>query len=209
MFPPSLYNSYVIEYNTNVLLLGSQLTNTPVMSLQSGSALGAVGEPIIDPRKLQVVAYYVLGPRISETSIVHTSDIREYGPLGFIVDGADSVMALDEDLVRLQEVIKFKFSLLGKSVVDDTKKKLGKVADYALESDSYNIQKIHVNQSVIKNFSNANLIIHRSQIIEVTDSTILVRSATIPDQVGLAQAINPFRKTPHLAPDSTSVEHQQ
>ena len=187
-----------------MLLLGSQLTNTPVMSLQSGSALGMISTPVIDPRKLQIIAYYITGPRISEPSVVHTSDIREYGPLGFIVDSADSIMTLDEDLVRLQEVINFNFTLLGKTVIDDTKKKLGKVADYALEGESYLVQKLHVNQSVIKNFSNANLIIHRSQIIEVTDNSVLVRSTTIPQQVGLAQALNPFRKSPHLAPDATS-----
>lgn len=186
-------------YNKHVLLLGSQLINTPVMSLQSGTALGTITAAIIDPRKLQVAAYYVSGPRITETSIVHTSDIREYGPLGFIVDSADSVMALDEDLVRLQEIISFNFSLLSKPVVDDTKKKLGKVIDYTLESGTYSIQKLHVSQSLVKNFSNTNLIIHRSQIIEITNSKILVRSATIPKQAGLAQALNPFRQNPQPA----------
>lgn len=177
-----------------MLLLNSQLANSAVLSLQSGTTLGAISGPIIDPRKLQIVAYYVTGPRVTEPSVVYTSDIREYGPLGFIVDGADSIMTLDEDLVRLQEVISFNFTLLGKTVIDDTKKKLGKIIDYTLENESYMIQKIHVNQSVIKNFSNAHLIIHRSQIIEVTDHAVLVRSATIPKQVGLAQTLNPFRQ---------------
>ncbi len=191
-----------------MLLLNTQLINTPVMSLQSGTSLGSVSEPIIDPRKLQVVALRVTGPRILEPSVLHTSDIRELGPLGFIVDGADSIMTLDEDLVRLQEVISLNFSLIGKLVVDDTKKRLGKVVEYTLESEGFTIQKIHVGQSVLKNITNSNLIIHRTQIVEITDREIIVRSATVQDRVGLGQALNPFRKSPSsLAPD-TKLAHE-
>lgn len=186
-----------------MLLLNAQLENTPVMSLQSGSSLGTVGQPIIDPRKLFIIAYYVTGPRIQTTSILHTSDIRELGPLGFIVDNADTVMSLDKDLIRLQEVITFNFSLIGKTVVDDNKKKLGKVTEYTLESEGFTIQKIHVSQSMMKNLTNSNLIIHRSQIIEINDQTIVVRSASIPETAGLAQVLNPFRKSSTLTPEAT------
>lgn len=188
-----------------MLLLNSQLRNVPVMSLQTGTALGTATDPIIDPRKLQIVAYYIAGPRIQATSILHTADIREHGPLGFIVNGADSIMELDEDLIRLQEVIDFRFNLLGKMVVDDNKKRLGKVGEYTVESDGFTIQKLHVTQSVMKNLSSSNLIIHRSQIVEITDHLIIVRSADIPQTVGIAQAINPFRKNPHpLTPDTSA-----
>lgn len=189
-----------------MLLLNAQLENTPVMSLQSGSALGAVTLPIIDPRKLFIVAYYVTGPRIQTTSVLHTSDIRELGPLGFIVDSADSVMALDEDLIRLQEVIKLNFTLVGKTVVDENKKRLGKVMEYTLESEGFTIQKIHVSQSMMKNLTNSNLLIHRSQIVEITDQTIVVRSTSIPETAGLAQVLNPFRKSPALTSEATQVD---
>lgn len=187
-----------------MLLLDNQLENVAIMSLQSGSKLGTAVSPVVDPRKLQVTAYHVSGPHIHEASVLYTSDIREVGPLGFIVDSADSIMVLDDSLVRLQEVIGFNFHLLGKLVVDDHKKKLGKVAEYSVESSGFYVQKLHVSQSVIKNFTSTNLIIHRSQITEVTDQHIVVRSATIPQTTGLAQALNPFRKpSPQLKPEST------
>lgn len=181
-----------------MLVLNTQLENITVMSLQSGTSLGSALAPIIDPRKLQVVAYFVGGPRIQQTSVLHTSDIRELGPLGFIVDSADSIMELDEDLVRLQEVISLKFELIGKSVVDDTKTKLGKVIEYTLESDDFLIQKLHLSQSILKNIKSTSLLIHRSQIIEITDREIIVRSATARQPTGLSQILNPFRKTQAL-----------
>lgn len=178
-----------------MLLLSTQLKNVPVMSLQTGTKLGTTQDAIIDPRKLQIVAYYVSGPRIQVTSVLHTSDIREFGPLGFIVDGTSSVMELDDDLIRLNEVIGFKFALIGKIVVNENRKRLGKVDEYTLESDGFTVQKLHVSQSMIKNIANSNLMIHRSQIVEVTDKLIVVKSASLPEAVGLAQIMNPFRKS--------------
>jgi sporulation protein YlmC with PRC-barrel domain len=185
-----------------MLMLNSQLLKVPIMSLQSGGSLGTASEEIVDPRKLKVVAYRVSGPRINEASILHTSDIREVGPLGFIVDSTDEIMVLDDSLVRLNEVIDFHFQLIGKQVVDDTKKKLGKVIEYAVESESFLIQKLHVSQNILKNVKNSNLIIHRSQIVEISDKTIIVRSATVESPTTFVQAINPFRKSAQsLAPE--------
>jgi len=190
-------------YNKDMLVLNTQLENIPVMSLQSGTSLGKVTTPIIDPRKLQIVAYHVVGPRVQTPSVLHTIDIREIGPLGYIVDSAHSVMELDEDLVRLQEVIDLNFNLVGKQVIDDNKKKLGKVIDYTVESESFLIQKLHLGQSVLKNIKHSSLIIHRSQIVEITDREVIVRSATVQEQVGLTQVLNPFRKNPALSQEAT------
>lgn len=182
-----------------MLLLNKSLINTPVMSLQSGGQLGSTVATVIDPRKLQIVALYVAGPRIHEVSVLHTSDIREVGPLGLIVNDADDIMPVGEDLVRLQEVIAMRFELIDKTVLDDTKKKLGKVTEYTVDSDSFMVKKLHVGQSVFKNLSNSSLLIDRSQIVEVTDKTIVVRSASVPETSGLGQLINPFRKSSSLS----------
>jgi len=178
-----------------MLTINTSLAQAPVMSLQTGGQLGEIQAAIVDPRKLQVVAFYVGGPRIQTKSVLHTTDIREIGPLGVIVNAADDIMDLDQDLVRLQEVINLQFTLIGKPVVDDTRHKLGKVTEYSLDTTTFLIKKLHVSQSIMKNLMSSSLMIDRSQIIEVTDGAITVRSATVPQQSGLAQALNPFRKS--------------
>lgn len=203
MFGPGCYNVYM-------LVLQKNLQNVPVMSLQNGGRLGLAQDPIIDPRKLQVVAYHAAGPRIHGASVLHTSDIREYGPMGFIVNNADSIMELDDTLVRLKEVMGFNFSLLNKAVIDQNKKKLGKVVDYAVETESFFIQKIHIGQSMMKNFTSSNLIISRTQIVELNDKFIVVKSGSVQDSVGLAQVLNPFRKASQpLAPSPESMKRQR
>lgn len=178
-----------------MLMLNNSFVNMPVMSLQIGNQLGSTSDPIIDPRKLQIMAFKVAGPRIFEESVLHTSDIREVGPLGLIVNSADDIMTLDHDLVRLNEVISLNFSLVGKSVIDDSGKKLGKVSEFSVETDSFIIKKIHVSQSIMKNIGNSALIIDRSQIKEITDKSIIVRSASVKESTGLSQILNPFRRT--------------
>lgn len=182
-----------------MLVLNSSLMNAPVMSLQSGAQLGTTSDPIIDPRKLQVVAFKVVGPRIFEDSVLHSSDVREVGPLGLIVNAADDIMTLDQDLVRLNEVINLKFNLIGKNVIDDQNKKLGKVSEYSVETESFLIIKLHVSQSIMKNLSNSALIVSRTQIKEITDKEVIVRSATIKETSGLGQILNPFKKSPGTA----------
>lgn len=179
-----------------MLMLNNSLIDVPVMSLQSGGQLGATLSPILDPRKLQIYGFYVGGPRIHETSVLHVSDIREVGPLGIIVNSADDIMVADDGLVRLQEVVDLKFELIGKTVIDDTKKKLGKVTEYSIDTEGFFVQKLHVGQSLMKNLTNSSLVIGRSQIKQITDTSIIVSSASIPETTGLAQLINPFRKSP-------------
>ena len=140
------------------------------------------------------MAFKVKGPRIFEDSVLHTTDIHEVGPLGLTVNSADDIMTLDHDLVRLNEVINLNFSLVGKTVVDDTGKKLGKVSEYSVETDSFIIKKLHVSLSIMKNISNTALIIDRSQIKEITDKSVIVRSASVKEATGLSQILNPFRK---------------
>lgn len=177
-----------------MLLLTKSLEDVAVMSLQTGGKLGDIGAPVIDPRTLQVVAYHVTGPRVHEDSVLHTADIREVGPLGIIVNDANNIMPINDGLVRLEEVLAMRFTLTGKAVVDESKTKLGKITDYAVDSEGFKILKLYVGQSVMKNLGNSSLIIDRSQIVDVSDTQITVRSGAVRQSAGLAQTLNPFRR---------------
>lgn len=154
-------------------------------------------EPLIDPRRLHIIAFYCDGPMVEEhPSILHTSDIREFSDIGFIVDGSDNIMS-SEGLVRLQEIIDFDFSLIGMKVIDNHKKKLGKVNDFSVETESFLIKKLNIKRPLLQSLNDAELIIDREQIIEITHDTIIVRAPTVEDgQHATAphSIVNPFRK---------------
>jgi uncharacterized protein YrrD len=183
-----------------------QLLNMPVMSLQTGAQLAETMTAIVDPRQMSIAAFYVEGAGLEQSpSILHPVDIRELSDIGFIVDDADKLMSLD-GLVRLEEIIGFEFELIGLKVVDEHKRKLGKVSGYAVDTEDYTIMQIYTEQSFIRSISTMSSIIHRAQIISVNNKQMVVQSPTVRDEVrqvakdaGRAFA-NPFRRST-LPPD--------
>ena len=187
-----------------MLLLGSRLAHTPIMSLQTGGRLAHTEKAIIDPANLKILAYEVVGPLLTETpAFIRTADIREYGRLGMIIDSTDELVGLS-DVIHIKKIHDLNFSLIGMQVIDDHRHKLGKVDDYTLDTDSYVIQQLNVRRGFLKSLNDTGLLINRSQIVEINNSTIVVKSPTKKSAEPVMQAmrgefVNPFR-----APQSTS-----
>lgn len=193
-----------------MLILGSRLHHTPVMSLQTGTKLAHVTSPIIDPATLKIVAYVLEGPLLAEhPSYLRVDDIREIGNIGIIVDSSDEFVGL-EDVIKLKELIKLNFPLIGMSVIDEHKRKLGKVENYTLESGSFVIQQLEVKRGILKGITDAGLLIHRSQITKITDQAIVVKSSAKKQsaepvmEATRGEFVNPFR-TPKAQPEQTDI----
>ncbi len=189
-----------------MLVLMKALENKPVASVQSGHRVATTGEMIIDPRNLKIFAFHVSTPQRQDL-VLHTEDIRGVTPQGLIIDDNDQLMNPDEDLVRLKKVTDINFKLIDKPVYTENKKKLGKVADFVTETEGFMIMKLHVNRSMAKSFGTSQLIIDRSQIIQVTDDKIIVKSTAIKEKSGsLKQAL--FGKPLSLGADPIKSETQ-
>lgn len=181
-----------------MLVLGSRLLSMPVMSLQTGTKLAETNLPIIDPSNLKILAYEVNGPLLSaKRTLLLVSDVRELGKLGMIVDSSDEFVEPD-DVVAIKKVSDLNFKLNGMSVIDETKRKLGKVEDFSVDTDSFIIQQLHVKRGLIKSLSETELLVHRSQIIEINDTQIIVKTTAkklpaTPAKTAQLSYINPFR----------------
>jgi sporulation protein YlmC with PRC-barrel domain len=196
-------------YNRIMLLPRDRLLNLPIMSLQTGTQIGTAISHIVDPRRLNVVAFYCEGQLINfNPAILHVADIRELSSIGLIVDSADNIMPPD-DLVRLKEILDYHFELEGKQVVEEGGHKLGKVGGYTVDSESFYIVKLHVKPTLLQSFGRAELLIDRTQISEINDKQIVVRRATVRDEkrapfASIPAIDNPFRKAPHGMPEAHS-----
>jgi len=184
------------------------------MSLQTGTQVGSAVGHIIDPRRLSIVAFYCEGPLIDFTpAILHIADIREFSSIGLIVDGADNIMPPD-DLVRLKEIMDYKFEIEGKQVVEDGGHKLGKVSGYTVDSESFYVVKLQVRPTFLQSFGQAELLIDRTQIREINDKQIIVRRATIQEEERarfspMPNLENPFRKASHTVPEAHGTTHHK
>lgn len=156
--------------------MSKSLYNRPVMSLRTGGQVGIANEPIINPHNLKVVGWWC-STQGSSNLVLLAEDVREMMPQGLAINDEDALSTPDE-LVRHRDILDIKFQLLDKQV--KTKRhKLGKVSDFSY-SDGMLVQKLYVSKPMTKIFSADDLLlIDRTQIIEVTDSYILVRDADV------------------------------
>ncbi|HWZ66156.1 MAG TPA: hypothetical protein VNX65_05210 [Patescibacteria group bacterium] len=195
-----------------MLVLSNHLIGIPIMGLHTGTELGKTVRPIIDPAQLHIQAFYCEGPLIDfKPAILHTGDVRELSTIGIIVDSSDNIMPPD-DLVRLQPLLDLNFKLDDKLVVEESGHKLGRVVNYIVESDTFYILKLHIKPGLIQSMMVTELIIDRSQIINITDDKIVVKQAAVQDKVARAlphHAIqNPFRH-PQTEASHTNTSHAE
>lgn len=156
-----------------MLQLSASLSNKKVLSLRTGAPIADITAPIINPDNLKIEGFYCQDSLNRQSLILLSQDIRDILPQGYVVNDHD-VLSETEELVRLKEVLELNFSLLGKPVVTVNKERVGKVSDYATETETMTIQKLYVSQSILKNFTGGSLSIDRSQVQEITPRRIII-----------------------------------
>lgn len=182
-----------------MLIPNYRLDNTPIMGLQTGTKLASTKSPIIDPSNLKIIAYEVDGPLLNEhPSFIRIADVRELSDMGMIIDSNDEFITTD-DIVTLKSIYELNFKLIGLNVFDENKHKLGKVSEYIIDTDSFYIQRLNVKRGMIKSLSDTELLINRSQIIEINDTRIVVKSASMKlesiNKPSEFSYMNPFRSS--------------
>lgn len=143
------------------------------MSLRTGGRVATALEPIINPNNLKIEGFYCQDRFEENPLILLTQDIRDHIDKGFVINDHE-VLDKPEELVRLQPILKLAFVLVGKPVITVNKHRLGKVTDYAVDDVTLYVQKLYVNQGLIKSLAGGNLSIDRSQIVEITSRKIIV-----------------------------------
>lgn len=159
--------------------MSKNLYNRPVMSLRSGSQIAVALEPIINPHNLKILGWWCSPSDGRGRLVLLSEDVRELVPQGLAVNDED-VLSSPEDLARHREILDIKFQLIDKNV-RTKRQKLGKVSDFSYSEGMF-VQKLYVARPVTKIFSSQDtLLIDRTQILEVTDSYILVRDTEVTD----------------------------
>ena len=160
-----------------MLQLSNNLFIKSVLSLRTGSVIATVIGPIINPDNLKIEGFYCEDRFDKSQLVLLYQDIRDLLPKGFVVNDHD-VLVEAEDLVRLKDVLALNFQLIGKQVVTVDKEKVGKVNDYAVETETMYIQKIYVSQSILKSLTGGSLSIDRNQVNEITPKKVIINELT-------------------------------
>ncbi len=184
-----------------MLVTGSHLIGTPILSMQASGVIGRISSPIIDPDTLKIIAFYIASPLIKGAeNILAVKSIREYSRYGCVIDSIDELVAKD-DVVKISKILDLNFDLIGLKVETKKGSKLGKVLDYTVTDNDFVVQQLIVKRPIAKALIDPELTVPRSEIIEVTDYKIIVKDEekTIKKKAETTEFIpnfvNPFRKS--------------
>lgn len=191
-----------------MLISNSRLTGCPILSLHLGGPIGITNEPIIDPAKLQIIAFTATGPELGNGEngdILDLRSIREYSSAGMIIDSIDE-MVNRTDVIKIDKVMSLNFHLIGLPVKTKKGTKLGKITSFTIDANTFTVQQLIVQRPALKSFLDPELIINRSEIVEVNDNAIIIKdeqktvkkTATEPEFT--PNFVNPFRSEPDFAP---------
>lgn len=158
-----------------MLQLSAALLNRPVLSLRTGSPVGMSEAAIINPNNLKIEGFYCADKFSKHRLILLSQDIRDIISDGLIVNDHDALTHPDE-LVRLKGILDLDFELIGKRVETESKRKVGRVVDFAADDQALYIQKLYVSQPILKSVGSTHLNIDRSQIVEITDKRIIIKN---------------------------------
>jgi sporulation protein YlmC with PRC-barrel domain len=194
-----------------MLVSESRLHKIDVLSLQTGGKIATTDLPVIDPADLRILAYQVHGPLIhTNPTFIRPSDTRELSDIGLIVDSIDDLVG-QGDIIKLDDIYALGFRLDGIHVVDERRKKVGKVVDYTIDVTDFTVQQLIVRRPLFERMTDTELVIHRSQIIEISNTSIVVHSqAKTPEHTKLTTPgsyVNPFRKSKPVAESFDTLKH--
>lgn len=160
-------------YTGCMLQLSDTFIGIPILSLRTGVPVAVTTQALINPNNLKFEGFFCNDTQNGDTLILLTQDIRERLPQGYVINDHE-VLALPDELIRLKKIISTAFQLINKPVETMSGDKVGKVHDYAVNEDSFYVQKLYLTQPLVKSFTGGRLVVDRNQINEITNKKIII-----------------------------------
>ena len=187
-----------------MLIEGSKLSKYPILSLHTASRIAEVKGLVIDPNFLKVVAFEISAASSRQSLFLEASSVREFSKMGMIVDSDEEFVEKD-DVIKLKETIDLGFSLDNMKVISKKKAMLGRIEDFIINTEDFQIMQLIVKRPIYKALIDPELVIGRSDIHEINDSEIIVKSeeGTIMKKSGtldfVPNFVNPFKDGKYIA----------
>ena len=196
-----------------MLINSDRLLNCPVLSLHVGGMIAKTTEIVVDPNELKVVAFRLEGPDVGKSAgeYLQENRVREYSSMGMVVDSLDDFVEAG-DVVSLKQILDLNFSLIGMHVVTKKGTKLGKVSDFTVNTDGFMVQQLIVQRPIMKAFLDPELVVGRSEVIQISDKEITVRDEESKIRVNATKEdfvpnfVNPFREPRLSTADNQTLD---
>ena len=115
--------------------------------------------------------------------------------------------------MTLDKVLELGFQLNSLKVYTESGKKIGFVKDFLLDTTGYRIERLVVHRPLLHSLVEAEFLIARSQIVEITNNSVVVKDSAeknTSEEDFVPNFVNPFRASSVPAqnqnPDAKDIE---
>jgi len=148
----------------------TKLENMPVGAMDEGAAIGKVKRALVSPEEKKLLGITVkTAAFFGKILVAAIQDIVDIDRDGVVIRSRESLVAPDE-IVRIKEISKKKFSLIGLRAKNKSGKTLGRVSDAVVETETGAICRLYV-----KSFFQE-LVFARSQIEKITWTEVIFKT---------------------------------
>lgn len=122
----------------------SKIVNAPVGALDRGEKVGTVKRVIVSPDQGKLIAVLIATSGFpKQAKVISFIDIIEIDRGGVVISSSEQLLDQDE-IVRVDELIKKKFNILRLKAVNREEKFLGFISDVIVDSQSGGIMRVYV-----------------------------------------------------------------
>lgn len=140
-----------------------------VGALDEGVKIGAVRRIVVNPESIKLIGFVIKsGTVLAAIKAVSFLDVVDIDRNGIVIRSRDSLVEIGE-VVRIGELVKKRFSLIGLPVRTKDKKNFGRVIDAVVETTTGDILRIYTK------YLFRDLVFERSQIQKVTLGEVVVK----------------------------------
>lgn len=162
------------------------LWGTPVASLQTGATIAYLDLPIINPKNLKIVAFYLSGGKYTGM-MLDVNDIREVTNRIVVINHEDLVTEPD-DFIKIAPLINSPYEIFNKCVYNQNDKKIGKVKSYTVNDGDFKIIRLDVAPRLSVGLLDIARVVPREAIIEVAKNYIKINDDTkVKSKIGSKQ----------------------
>lgn len=150
-----------------MLIQASNLYGQPIITDENKEQVGRVSGIIIDPENGRVLAF-MSNTLFQKPRVVAEQDVLDITRAGIIINDARAMISPSE-IIKVEKVIKKKIQILGSSTITESKKKLGIVEDFVIETDTATIIKFYIKGGVFA----PSLILSSDNVIKIIPGKII------------------------------------
>lgn len=150
-----------------MLVQAKTLLNKPVF-LNQESSCGFIQNIIVDPENGRILAFLINMGLFRKPKVISEKDVLELRPDGLHIQN-EKFLVCPSEIVRVKEVLERKIKILDAKAQTESKKSLGKIEDFLIETETLSIFKFYIKGGLFS----PSLILPYDKVIKIEKGKII------------------------------------